>query len=102
MESYDPLTNDMLVREAYERIYGISDNNRGLLSLATHNNSTDPYVESRMEEMISIIIEKKMVEVTGLSIVEILDLPTYVVLMLGRCTQLNAIREAEKIKDLTK
>jgi hypothetical protein len=78
LESFDHITNQMLLMEKYELSFGIQPTeNASPISLVTMNDSTDIYTNGLLERTIYRLIKMKAFEYTGLSITELLDLPTY-------------------------
>jgi len=78
MKNYDSVSNQMLLMEKYEEILGIQSNESNLpISLVTINQGTDVYHDSVLEKTLTKIMKSKLCELTGLSITELLELPTY-------------------------
>ena len=79
LTSYDSITNQMLLMETYEESFGICDHStsNSPLSLVTHNEGYMPYQNNLYEALLYRMIKNSIPESTGLSIEELLDLPTY-------------------------
>lgn len=103
MPTYDSITNQMLVMEAYENaldIYTTSD--RSPITLVTMNASTDFMNNTMLEKTIFRLISLKIHTITGLSIVELLDLPTYMLQMLMRSVTKAGVIENYKLNEIEK
>ena len=98
MPTYDSITNQMLIMEAYETAMGIyPDTDRSPITLVTMNASTDFMHNTMLERTIDRIIQLKLHTITGMSLMEILDLPTYVLQMLLRSVTKAGIIENRKL-----
>ena len=85
MESFDCITNQMLLMEKYEMAFAIQPKeNPSPISLATMNSATDVYTDSLLEKTLSRLIRAKVFEMTGLNIIDFLALPTYMCQMIIR------------------
>jgi hypothetical protein len=86
MDSYDSITNQMLLMEKYELAMGIQPkDNASPISLVTMNEGTDLFTDNLLERTYNKLIRSKAVEITGLNLKELLNLPTYDLQMLLRC-----------------
>lgn len=98
MPTYDSITNQMLVMEAYEDamdIYTTTD--RSPITLVTMNASTDYMNNTMLEKTMDRIIQLKLHTITGMSLTEILDLPTYMLQILMRNVTRAGIIENRKL-----
>ena len=101
MQNYGSIANQMLSLEAYENALGIPpEDNKSLVTLVTMNYTTDYMVNTMLEKTIDRIIQLKLHTITGLNVMELLDLPTYVLQMLMRSVTRNGILENERLQKL--
>lgn len=85
LDTNDSITNQMLAMESYERSFGIQNiNSKSPIALATMSVDTDCYTNSLLEKTIDRIISMKLFKITGMSVSELLDLPTYELKMIIR------------------
>ena len=97
MESYDSITNQMLLMEKYEQRFNIQDTIDPFpISLVTMSKYTDVVTDSLMERSYTKLLDLKLPELTGLSITELLDMPTYKLKAVIR-----ALRNSNTIKNNT-
>ena len=97
MGNYDPITNRMLMIEKYERAFGINDPvNSSPVTLTTGNEVTDLYTDSLLEKAYTKLINVRAPELTGMSVKEILDLPSWKVRTLMRALGNSEIIKSEQ------
>ncbi len=102
IKSYDSISNQMLLMEKYEEILEIQTNeSKTPIPLVTINNTTDIYNNSLLEKTITKIMRSKLCELTGLSITELLALPTYYLQMVFRSAT-HVAKDSNDNKDLIK
>lgn len=83
MNSYDPIANQMILMERYEQAMGIQNNEtKHPITLVTLKDATNVENNGLLEATITRIMKTKLCELTNMSIVELLELPTYVLKML--------------------
>lgn len=97
MDSYDPITNRMLMMEKYERAFGINDpTNSSPVTLVTGNEVTDLYTDSLLEKAYTKLINVRAPELTGMNLKELLDLPTWKLKTLMRALGNSEIVKSEQ------
>ena len=78
MDSYDSISNQMLLMEKYEVAFKIQpEHDISPISLVTKNDATDLLTNNLLEKTIGKLIRYKVTELTGLNINELLELPTH-------------------------
>lgn len=94
MESYDSITNQMLLMEKYQLKFGIqSPINSSPIALVTMNENADIITNSLLEATIKRLMKSKICELTGLSIIELLELPNYILQIIIRVATDMAIND---------
>lgn len=93
----DPIAQQMLMLREYELNFGILNPkvNKSPVTLATMNEATDKLSGSLMEATILKLVRLKLHKATGLTIPELLDLPTYELQM-----YVDSVIEAKRLEDL--
>ena len=96
INSYDDISVGMLIDDTYLNYLNIST--AAPLSLVMLHESIDTVNDSLLEKTINKLIQYKLPKFTGMSINELLDLPTYELKMYIR-SAINASRADGKIID---
>jgi len=100
-DTYDSITNQMLAMESYERQFKIQDSSSvSPITLVTMKDSTDYHKDSLLEKTIDRIIQLKLHKLTGMTLVELLDLPTYELKMIFRSVTKAGKVEKKKMDEL--
>lgn len=73
----DSISNQMLAIETYELAYGIQKVGDSPISLALMKPNRDYVKDSDWERTLSVLMRLKLHNLTGLNILELLDLPRY-------------------------
>lgn len=94
LDSYDNIGNQMLLMEMYEQKLGIQPQiNASPITLVTHNEYYMPNIEGLYEKTVYKLIRNKVHEATGLTITQLMDLPTYELQTIVRA--IIAVKRAE-------
>ena len=103
MNAFDEITNQMVILEKYETAFGIQEPDKPFpISLVTMSESSDIYTNSLMEKTIYKLQKYKVPEITNTSLEDLLNLPTYKLLMVFRSIAQIRHEENTKDKDLNK
>ena len=98
MENHGSIANQMLALEAYEKALEIPTTvDRSLVTLATMNELTNFMEHSMLERTIDRIVQLKLHAITGLNVLEILDLPTYTLQILMRSVTRAGLQESKML-----
>lgn len=101
MNSYDSITNQMMMVEAYELALGIqTQESNSPITLATINRSTNFMENTLLERTINKIIQMKMCSATGMTVIEILNLPTFEVMMYYRSLRTMAAADNKLLNEV--
>ena len=74
----DNIMAQMMLQEQYELAFGIqTTKDASPISLVTHSEATDIYTDCLLEKTITKLIKYKVPELTGMSLQQLLDLPTF-------------------------
>lgn len=99
MDSYDSISNLMLLMEKYETALSIqTPNEASPIALVTMKEATSVLLNSHYENTIYRLVRSKLPEITGMNINELLNLPTYKLAMLYRAVGRVKMKELEEDK----
>jgi len=99
--STNAITNQMLIEELYENSIGITNKtDPSPISTSTHSYSTECFVDSQLEHAITRIMRMGLPKLTGMSVDELLNLPTYELQMYYRAAVSISKVKSEVIDEL--
>ena len=101
MDSYDPIANQMVVDEKYEIAFGIQTTiNPSPISLVTCNENTELHVGGEMDRLISKLLKDKVPELTNMSLLDLINLPTPLLKSFYRGVKSVALQDTKLKKEL--